>query len=199
MQQLDQRNIPLARAALSGINGLTGLEKFETKKDVAHKKQKSDFNIRLGHFTHLVCLMLERINDFDPSDLDELFHHPTTATALVASLFSPDASTFEAGVNLMKSISSESARKEAVRHILNPYFETTLDSLSRSLRRIAQTQSFASCVRMLKTCNDVLDILCNSQNGLLRTKQLQGRSEVIALENFWKHQWIILTMIYQMT
>ena len=199
VQQLDQRNIPLARAALSGINGLTGLEKFEIKKDVIHKKYKSDFNVRLGHFTHLVCLMLERINDFDPTDLDQLFHHPTTATALVASLFSPDASTYEAGVNLMKSISLESGRKEAIRHLLTPYFEVTLDSLSRSLRRIAQTRSYASCPRMLKTCSDVLDILCDSRTGLLRTKSLQSRQEKKALENFWEHQWTILTVIYQMT
>ena len=199
VQQLDRRNISLARAALSGINGLTGLEKFETKKDTIQKNYKSDFNVRLGHFTHLVCLMLERINDFDPADLDELFQHSTTATGLVASLFSPDASTYEAGINLMKSISMESARKEAIRHILTPYFETTLDSLSRSLRRIAQTKSFASCPRMLKTCGDVLEILCDSQNGLLRTKQLQGMQEVKALDNFWEHQWVVLTVIYEMT
>jgi len=199
VQQLDRRNTRLAEAALSGINGLTGLEKFETKKDTTHKNFKSDFNVRLGHFTHLVCLMLERINDFDPSDLDKLFQHPTTATGLVASLFSPDASTYEAGVNLIKSISMESARKEAIRHILTPYFETTLNSLSRSLRRIANMKTYAACPRMLKTCGDVFDILCDSQNGLLRTRQLLGSKEVLALENFWEHQWGVLTVIYEMT
>lgn len=199
VQQLDRRNTRLAEAALSGINGLTGLEKFETRKDTTHKNLKSDFNVRLGHFTHLVCLMLERINDFDPSDLDKLFQHPTTATGLVASLFSPDASTYEAGVNLIKSISMESTRQEAIRHILTPYFETTLNSLSRSLRRIAHTKTYAACPRMLKTCGDVFDILCDSQNGLLRTRQLQGSKEVLALENFWEHQWAVLTVIYEMT
>ena len=199
MQQLDHRNIPLAEAALSGINGLTGLEKFDTRKDAAHKKLKSDFNVRLGHFTHLVCLMLERLNDFDPADLDKLFQNPITATGLVATLFSPDASTYEAGVNLLKSISMESARKEAIRHILTPYFETTLDSFSRSLRRIAQTETFAPCPRMLKTCSDVFDILCDFQNGLLRTKQLQRVEDSKALENFWEHQWAALTVIYEMT
>ena len=199
MQHLNQRNILLAEAALSGINGLTGLEKFEAKKDTALKSFKNDFNVRLGHFTHLVCLMLERINDFDPADLDRLFQNPITATGLVATLFSPDASTYEAGVNLLKSISMESARKEAIRHILTPYFATTLNSLSRALRRIAQTKTYASCPRMLKTCGDVFDILCDSQNGLLRTTQLQGKQEVKALEEFWEHQWSVLTVIYEMT
>lgn len=199
MQHLNQKNISLAEAALSGINGLTGLEKFDTKKDTTHRTFKSNFNIRLGHFTHLVCLMLERINDFDPADLDKLFQNPTTATGLVATLFSPDASTYEAGVNLLKSISMESARKEAIRHILIPYLEITLDSLSRSLRRIAQTKTYAPCPRMLKTCGDVFDILCDSQNGLLRTKQLQNTEEAKALESFWEHQWTVLTVIYEMT
>lgn len=199
VRHLDQQNTELAKAALTGIHGLTGLEKFETRGEVIHKKHKNDFNIRLGHFTHLTCQMLERMNDFDPRDLDELFHDPTTATALVASLFSPDASTYEAGVNLMKSISLESSRKEAIRHILTPYFEVTLKSLSRSLRRIALARSYASCPRMLKTCGDVLDILCDSQNGLLRTRSLQGSAEIRALEDFWEHQWSILTVIYEMT
>lgn len=198
-KKLDCQNLQLAEAALSGINGLTGLEKFETRKDPAHKNLKSDFNVRLGHFTHLVCLMLERINDLDPADLDELFQNPKTATGLIAALFSPDASTYEAGVNLLKSISTESARKDAIRHVLTPYFETTMDSFSRSLRRLAQTRTYASCPRMLKTCGDVFGILCDSQTGLLRTRQLQNAKEVKALENFWEHQWMVLTMIYEMT
>ena len=199
VQQLVHRNVDLARTALSGINGLMGLEKFVTVKDEVNRNFKSDYNVKLSHLTHLVCQMLERINDFDPVDLDRLFRKPATATALVASLFSPDASTYEAGVNLMKTISSESVRQEAIRHVVLSFFDTTLDAMSRSIRRIAQTRVYASCPRMLKTCKDVLDILCDSQTGLLRSRTLQGLSEVGAVENFWQLQWEILKVIYEMT
>ena len=199
VSHLDRGNVVVARAALTGINDLTGLEKFKINSGESHAKEKSEFNITFGNLTHLVCQMLERINDFNPSDLDTLFHHSDTATALVAALFSPDASTYEAGINLIKSISSASARKEAIGHLLLPFFATTLNSFSWAVRRIAQNRSFASCPRMLKTCTDVLDILCDSQDGLLRTRKLSGPSEVKAIEKFWEHQWLALRVIYETT
>lgn len=199
VHKLDRGNIILAEAALVGINDLTGLEKFKTKTAENNYKEKSEFNVTYGHLTHLVSQMLERINDFDPEDLDMLFRHSETATALIASLFSADANTYEAGVNLIKSISSESARKEAIGHLLVTFFETTLNSFSWSVRRIAQKRTFASCPRMLKTCADVLDILCDAQDGLLRTRTLSTIAEIKAVEHFWEHQWDALKVIYEMT
>lgn len=200
VQHLDHGNVAVAKAALVGINDLTGLEKFRVDVDEKPKaKAKSGFNVKFGRLTHLVCQILERINDFGPSDLDKLFRHSDTATALVASLFSPDANLYEAGVNLVKSISSESARKEAIGHLLKTFLETTLNAFSWSIRRIARNRSFASCPRMLKTSSDVLDILCDSQHGLLRTRSLTGISEARALESFWECQWEGLRVIYEMT
>lgn len=199
VQHMDRGNLTVAKAALVGINDLTGLEKFKVNPDEAYTKEKSGFNVKLGRLTHLVCQILERINDFPPEDLDKLFRHSDTATALVASLFSPDASLYEAGVNLIKSISSESARKEAIGHLLKTFLETTLNAFSWAIRRIARNKTYASCPRMLKTSADVLDILCNSQNGLLRTRTLVGIAESKAVENFWEHQWEGLRVIYEMT
>ncbi len=207
VQRLDRGNVAVAKAALVGINDLTGLEKFKVnvnerphaKVDQMYAKAKSGFNVKFGRLTHLVCQILERINDFGPNDLDKLFRHSDTATALVASLFSPDANLYEAGVNLIKSISSESARKEAIGHLLKTFLETTLNASSWSIRRIARNRTFASCPRMLKTSSDVLDVLCDSQHGLLRTRALTGVSETKALENFWECQWEALRVIYEMT
>ena len=199
IRHLDRGNVTLAKAALVGIIELAGLEKFVIKGNVDHLREKSEFNVIYGHLTHLVCQMLERINDFRPEDLDKLYNSSETAIALVASLFAADPSTYEAGVNLTKSISGQFARKEAIRHLLLPFFENTLNSFSWSVRRIARKRTFASCPRMLKTCTDVLDILCDSQDGLLRIRQLLGISEVKAIENFWEHQWEALRVIYEMT
>ena len=199
VQHLDRGNVTIARAALIGINDLTGLEKFKVNVDDLGTKEKSGFNVKLGRLTHLVCQILERINDFNPTDLDKLFRHSETATALVAALFSPDANLYEAGVNLIKSISSESARKETIGHLLQIFLDTTLNAFSWAIRRIARNKTFAACPRMLKTSNDIVDILCDSQNGLLRTRTLSGLAEVKAVENFWEFQWEGLRVIYEMT
>ena len=198
VQQLVHRNVELAGTALSGINGLMGLEKFITVKDETNRSYKSEYNVKLGHLTHLACQMLEQINDFDQADLDLLFRKPNTATALVASLFSADASTYEAGVNLMKTISSQIARQEAVRHVIVTFFDVTLDAMSRAIRRIANDKVYAPCPRMLQTCKDVLGILCNTQTGLFRERTLQNLSEAKAVENFWQYQWDVLKVIYEM-
>ena len=207
VQNLDRGNLAVAKAALVGINDLTGLEKFKVnvddnssvRVDEIYLKAKSGFNVKFGRLTHLVCQILERINDFGPNDLDKLFRHPDTATALVASLFSPDANLYEAGVNLIKSISSESARREAIGHLLRTFLDTTLNAVSWSIRRIARSRTFASCPRMLKTSSDVLDVLCDSQHGLLRTRSLTTMLETKALESFWECQWEGLRAIYEMT
>ncbi|KAL9131949.1 MAG: hypothetical protein Q9217_000229 [Psora testacea] len=199
VQNLDYGNVDLAKAALIGINDLTGLEKFKINADDPHAKEKSGYNIKHGRLTHLVCQIMERINDFSPRDLDKLYRVPETATALVASLFAADANLYQAGVNLVKSISSESARKEAIGHLLRTFFSTTLNAFSWAIRRIARNRTYSSSPRMLKTSSDVLDVLCDSQDGLLRTRALSGMIEIKALENFWQHQWEGLKVIYEMT
>ena len=196
---MDRGNIAVAKAVLLAINDLTGLEKFKINPDEKVQKEKSAFNLRLGRVTHLVCQILERINDFDPSDLDSLLQHSESATALVSSLFSSDASLFEAGINLIKTFSGESARREAIGHLLKAFFETTLNAFSWSIKRCARNRTYASCPPMLKTTTDALDVLCNPQDGLLRTRGLSSTSEVNAIEDFWKYQWEGLWVIYEMT
>ena len=199
VQNMDQGNLELAKAALVGINDLMGLEKFRLNTDEVHIKEKSSYNIKLGRLTHLVYQILERINDFSPYDLDRLYRSPDSATALVSSLFASDTNLYEAGVNLIKTISGELARREAIGHLLKTFLETTLNALSWSVCRISRNKTYASCPRMLKTCSDVLDILCNSQDGLLRIQTLSDPIETKAIESFWQYNWGGLKVIYEMT
>lgn len=195
---LDSSNPALARAALIGVNDLMGLEKFKIDAE-AGSTETQKFNAALGHLAKVVCEILERINDFRPTDLDELFGHFETAAALVASLFSPDASTYNAGLDLIKTISSEVGRREAMGHLLQSFFDTTLNSISWAIQRISHNKTYASCPRMLKTLDDTLNVLCDSQSGLLRTRTLVSVPERNAVRKFWACQWNALRVIYEMT
>lgn len=196
---LDSSNPALARAALIGVNDLTGLEKFKVDAEDKFSKETQKFNGALGHLAKVVCEILERINDFRPTDLDELFGHLETAQALVASLFSPDASTYNAGLDLIKTISSEVGRREAMGHLLQSFFATTLNSISWAIQRISCNKTYASCPRMLKTLDDALNVLCDSQSGLLRTRTIVTIAERNAVRKFWECQWNALKVIYEMT
>lgn len=199
LHRLNQGDPGLAEAALGGIRYFTELEELKTNANDDRYKIKCEFNATFGHLTHSVSQVLEWINDFSSSDLDRLFGHPETITALAALLFCPDDRIYSAGVNLIKTISSEVARKEAIGRLLRGFFATTLNSFSWALRLVTLNKTWASCPRMLKTLEDALDLLCNSQNGLLRTRTLASVTEVEAVQQFWKQQWNALNVIYDMT
>lgn len=199
VQRVNSRNVLLAEAALAAIAELPGLEKFRTDLDNANAEAKTKFNQALSTVTHRVCEMLERVNDFSPNDLDDLYRNPDTSITLFAALLSPDGSTHDAAADLIKNISSESGRREAIRHLLLTFFDTTLTSLSLSIRWITRKRSFTRCPNMLKTCTDTLEALGDYGSGVLRTRPLSSTSEVDALENFWEQQWQALKVIYEMT
>lgn len=199
ISHMDRGNMSLAKNTLLGVNDLIGLEKFKVHIEEHLTKEKSAFNVKLGRLNHQVCQILERINDFNPSDLDILFSDSRIATTILSSLCSPDVSLYEAGVNLIKTVSSESARKEAIAHLLKTFLATTLNALSYSMHRIAHIRTYESCPRMLKLASDVLDLLCNSHDGLLRMRVLQSEPEIKAVSMFWEQQWRLLGVIYDAT
>lgn len=199
LRRVDRNNVGIARTALGGIKKLAGVEACRTNEADDRFKQKSDFNATLAHLMYLVCQTLETINDFSPPDLDKMLGQSDAATALVALLFSPSPKIYEAGVSLLKTIGSEVARREAIGHLLRSFFHTTLDSFSSALRYVADNKTWASCPTMLKTLEDALHVLCDSQNGLLRTANLADVVEAKAVQSFWEHQWDALKVIYDMT
>jgi len=196
---LEPGNMTLARATLLGITGLVGLEKVSTKGKQEHPKERNQLNSTYSHLSYAVTQVLERLGDFAPEDIDKLFTRYETADALIASLLSADANAYQAAINLIKNVSAESGRKEAMAHLLRSFFITTLRGLSWSVRRISNDRTFASTPRLLRTCTDVLDILCNMQDGILRSRELSGPAEIILVEKWWENQWRALTVIFEMT
>ena len=196
---LDPGNMALARATLLGTNDLVGLEKLSTKGEHEQLKERTQFNATYSHLSYAVTQVLERLADFAPEDIDKLFTRPETANALIASLFSADSNAYQAAINLIKNVSAESGRREAIAHMLTSFFDATLRGLLWSVRRISNNRTFASTPRLLKTCTDVLDILCNAHDGILRTRELSGPPESFLIKMWWQIQWRALAVIFEMT
>lgn len=200
VQHLHEDNQPLSVAALLGILPLVGLEKFPMKGERGEdNKEKTHFNIIYGHLTHLSCQIIERLADFKPEHLDDLFKSQDTSSALISALFSADLNTYQAAVDLIKNVSGQSARRDAISHLLTAFFATTMYGLSWSFRRISNMKTFASAPRMIHTGTDIVDILCDSQTGMLRTRKLADRRETFALQKLWEYQWQALTTIFDET
>ncbi|KAF7592102.1 DEAD-box type RNA helicase [Aspergillus hancockii] len=197
VRHLHEDNLPLSTSALLGILPLVGLEKFSTKGGAS--QEKTHFNMIYGHLTHLSCQIIERLADFKPEHLDELFKSQDTSSALISALFAADLNTYQAAVDLIKNVSGQSARRDAISHLLQSFFTTTMYGLSWSFRRISNMKTFASAPRMIHTGTDIVDILCDSQTGMLRTRKLVDRREILSLQKLWEYLWQALTTIFDET
>ncbi|KAL4870480.1 hypothetical protein BDV12DRAFT_58703 [Aspergillus spectabilis] len=194
---LDEDDLQLSSSALLGILPLVGLEKFHSKGGAS--PEKTHFNTIYGHLTHISCQIIERLADFKPEHLDELFKSQDTGSALVSALFAADHNTYQAAVDLIKNVSGQSARRDAISHLLQSFFTTTMYGLSWSFRRISNMKTFASAPRMIHTGTDIIDILCDTQTGILRTRKLADRRETLSLQKLWEFLWQALTTIFYET
>ncbi|KAL2830194.1 SEN1 N terminal-domain-containing protein [Aspergillus cavernicola] len=194
---LHEDDFALSTSALLGILPLVGLEKFSLKGGAS--PEKAHFNTIYGHLTHIACQMIERLADFKPEHLDKLFRSQDTGSALVSALFAADHNTYQAAVDLIKNVSGQSARRDAISHLLQSFFTTTMYGLSWSFRRISNMKTFASAPRMIHTGTDIVDILCDSQTGMLRTRKLVDRRETLSLQKLWEYLWQALTTTFDQT
>lgn len=197
VRHLDEDNLALSTSALLGILPVVGLEKFPTRGETC--PAKTHFNVIYGHLTHLSCQVIERLADFHPEHVDELFRSQDTSSALISALFAADLNTYQAAVDLIKNVSGQSARRDAISHLLQSFFTTTMYGLSWSFRRISNMKTFASAPRMIHTGTDIVDILCDSQTGMLRTRKLADRREILCLQKLWEYLWQALTVIFDNT
>ncbi|EPS28401.1 hypothetical protein PDE_03347 [Penicillium oxalicum 114-2] len=197
IKHLRQENPDLSTATLLGVLPLVGLEKFPPKGDGSGEKKH--FNMIYDHLTRLCCQMIERFAEFSPEHLMPLFRSQDTSSALISTLFAADLNTYQAAVDLIKNVSGQFARRDAISYLLETSFTTTMYGLSWSFRRISNMKTFAPAPRMLHTGTDIVEILCNSQSGMLRTRSFVDRREILSLQKLWEFLWQALATIFDET
>lgn len=198
VQNLSTDDTKLSEATLRGTLGLPGLEKIVSKRPKGLSKDSTQYNDVFDKVTTLLKQMLEKVADFAPEHLDHLFKTQETSMPLIAALFSADQGTYQAANDLVKNVSGQPGQKEALTHLLRAFPGTTLYSLSWSFRRIASMRTFASIPRLLKTGMDLLDILTDTQAGVLRGGKLEAR-DIHAAQSYWMYQWQALKTAFKET
>ncbi|OCK89265.1 tRNA-splicing endonuclease-like protein [Cenococcum geophilum 1.58] len=199
IKAIDIENLELAIRILMSAKSLVGLERIfvkSTEATVSHAVKH--FNNKYDALSRFVTDTVEKLNDFAPEQLDALFETRASASAVIYTLLSSNIETRQATVELLKVVSSQDGRKEAINHILVSFYSNTLHSLSESIRRVSRKKIFAPALSMIKTCADVVDLLCNSQDGLLRSRTLNS-IEAEVTEAFWQNLWEALTAIFVAT
>jgi len=192
---LDADHHDLSMALLRSTMPLAGLEQFPIKADTSCKSEKESFNTMFAKVEELLSQCIDHLAEFPAKHLDPLFTQQDTNMALMALLFSSNDSIYQATVELIKNIAQEPGRIEALAHVVDAFFSSTLYSLCWVFRRIASMMPFKPIPRLLQTGKDIMDLLCDS-NGLLRTRKLEGR-EAHAAQAYWQYTWLILTTIFR--
>jgi len=199
LRAIDSSNLDLATHLLVAGRSLIGIEPLQMKKGIDKiPPTVRHFNDRFKLLSQSITNVVDRLADFDPARLQSLFEKPSAASAIVSLLFSSTKETRDSAVELLKVISSEDERRNALQHILKTYYKNTLVGVSDSVRQIKMKKAFAPAPSMIKTCSDIIDVMCNSQDGILRSRNLQS-GELGATVNFWKNLWDLLTMIFATT
>ncbi|KAF1929336.1 DNA-binding protein SMUBP-2 [Didymella exigua CBS 183.55] len=199
LKAIDHQSLDLASHLLVAGRALIGLEPLSMKSGVEKiPAEVRHFNDRFKLLSQSITDVVDRLSEFNPSQLHTLFEKPIASSAIVSLLFSSTEDTRSSVVELLKVISLEEERRNALQHILKNYFKNVVLGISDSVRQVMRKKAFAPTPSLIRTCRDVIDVLCNSQDGILRTKDL-NTGEAAATMNLWKNLWDSLTMIFATT
>ena len=199
LRNMEPGSVELARVVLAGASELIGLEGFDSKQsDLPQLKERYEFNANVESLGKTVAAMLDKICDFEVSTMKALTSEPQVAHHLTSPLFSSESIITESGTSLLKVVGEESFRRDAIAFLLNRWPLETLSGVSNAIRRIADRKAWAPCSLTLKICTDVVDILCNSQDGILRTTSYFAEAEE-SVRHFWSSLWKMLHVIYKHT
>jgi senataxin len=198
---IDKENVELATHMLIAGKNLVGLEKHvwtPTPDRATMPPTIRHFNNRYELLSQSITDVINRIAEFDIGQLVALFEQPEAATAIVSSLFSSNEETRSSTVELLKVISSQDERRDALQHLLNTHYKSALQGISDSCRQIKQKKPLTPAPSMIRTLSDIIDVMCNAQDGILRTRSLDSKEAGVTM-NLWKNLWDALGMIFETT
>ncbi|KAI4743639.1 hypothetical protein E4T50_05936 [Aureobasidium sp. EXF-12298] len=191
-------DISLASAILIGTSRLMLLEPLAPKESANAPKHAESWNNGFERASTYITELFERLQDFDPKELQSLMISPGASQSLFYAVFSGHAEIQQSAATVIKSMGSQDSRREAVKYLMENFFVVALRSIASTLRGVARSHMFSPCRTVLKLGRDVLDCLCSTQDGILRSRKL-NTEEVQATENTWQALWSVIGCMFRYT
>ncbi|PVH99244.1 tRNA-splicing endonuclease-like protein [Periconia macrospinosa] len=198
IKAIDSENIDVAIHLLIAGRTIIGLEPIHMKKDVPMPTTVKHFNDRFELLSRSITDVAIRLADFHPQQLGALFNQPAAASAIISLLFSSTEDTRSAAIELLKVISSQDERRDALQYILRSYYKYGLVGIADSCNAVKRRRTFAAAPSMMRTCTDIIDVMCHPQDGILRSRQFDAGEASVTL-NLWKSLWDALTIFFATT
>ncbi|KAF2655477.1 tRNA-splicing endonuclease-like protein [Lophiostoma macrostomum CBS 122681] len=199
LQAINMNSIELATRLLLAGRNLIGLEPHRMKPNVVKVPPTvRHFNDRFKLLSQAITDVVDRLADFEAKQLAGLLEQPASASAIVSLLFSSTEETRKSTVELLKVISAQDARRDALQYILGAYYTNVVQGISDSCRQVMKKKAFDPAPSLIKTCSDIIDVMCNEQDGILRARSLKSGEAGVTM-TLWKSLWDVLTMIFRTT
>jgi senataxin len=192
-------DIALATSTLIGSRKLALVEKIVSKNQPL-SSQAIQLNEAIDRACEYVTAILDRINDFDIHDIESLFKSPSLASGLITTLFFADESVRIAAIEVLKTlnIDGEPSRRDAIRAILKNSYVSTMKALAETISKVRVGKVYRPLKAVILVARDLVDSLYNSQDGLLRARDLTS-DECDATTWLWRALWQALTIIFNTT
>jgi senataxin len=191
-------DLELAKIILAATTTLVGLDELlpdNKKTPTAMPPDHIQFNKDFKQLNDNISRVFERLSDFSPSDLRQLYETQQTARPLFAALVSADQATYEAAVEVIKALTGESGKQEAMKSLLEQAFSPFLTSIAFAVSRISKNHAFSPVPYMLKIGKDTLNALCGN-TGVLRTRSTLSSGEQNSVLGWWTIQWRALEAVF---
>ncbi|KAI2483897.1 SEN1 N multi-domain protein [Pyrenophora tritici-repentis] len=199
LRAIGPESLELATHLLIASRSLIGLEPLQMKSGVDKVPATvRHFNSRFGLLSQSITDVVERLSGYDPSLMRALFGQRPAASAIISLMFSSVESTRLSARDFLKFISGERERRGALQHMLRAHYRNMVLGISDSIRQVRSKKAFAPVPDMIKTCSDIIDIICNSQDGILRDQEYDSE-DAAATMSLWENLWDSLTMIFATT
>ena len=195
---VNPNNIALANSFLLGCRNVVGLDVFTSKQKSGLSADCEKFEGHIRKLWDVIRDVLDKLNDFHLDDLSMFMKKRDWASGLVAQLFASDLQIHQTAVELFKLMSLQTVRKESLHHLLKVSYSPLVSAFSSAIRRIASRKAYTPCPIILRLSKDLVEITCDSQVGLFRTRTLKD-DEGTVTESLWISIWEALAVIFETT
>jgi senataxin len=193
-------NLDLAKSILAATSALIGLDELmpANKKAPDLSADHVQYNKAFKLLNDNVARVFQRLSDFEASDLRQMYESPQTARPMFAGLLSAEQTIYEAAMEVIKTMTGESDKDDAIKKLLEQAFVPTLQSMTYAVNRIAKARTFAPVPYMLNIGKRLLEALCGN-TGVLRTRSTLSASEQNAIMAWWSVQWRAMDNVFSNT
>lgn len=196
---------------LASVTSSCHLAKLESKAWTSSRKIRVEMEAVNGAMDlirpRLVELLMS-LADESTELLRNFLAQPSVAIHLVVLLFSPTESEHNMAQGLVKQAFDVTTRRECFQSLLANFPDETLRGVSFAIKAFVKSsrllpEACGMAKRLVRCLSDVIDVLCDQSDGLLRETSFQIRLAEGGVKNrllsFWKSMCEALGLVFSRT